>query len=69
MYYIYHIPGQKIGVTSNPRIRVEKIQGYKPSEYEILLKTNCINEASDKEISYQKQYKYCLLYTSDAADE
>ena len=58
MYYIYHIPGQKIGVTSNPKIRVEKIQGYKPSEYEILLKTNCINEASDKEISYQKQYKY-----------
>ena len=58
MYYIYHIPGQKIGVTTNPKIRVEKIQGYKPSEYEILLETECINEASEKEILYQKEYRY-----------
>ena len=58
MYYIYHIPKKKIGVTSNPKIRVEKIQGYKPREYEILLKTEDIDEASKKEIELQKQYGY-----------
>ena len=58
MYYIYHIPGEKIGVTSNPKIRVEKIQGYKPNEYEILLETKSIDEASEKEILLQKEYNY-----------
>ena len=58
MYYIYHIPKKKIGVTSNPKIRVEKIQCYKPREYEILLKTEDIDEASKKEIELQKQYGY-----------
>jgi NTP pyrophosphatase (non-canonical NTP hydrolase) len=58
MYYIYHIPGKKIGVTTNPKIRVEKIQGYKKNEYEILLETNDINLVSEKEIELQKQYQY-----------
>ena len=58
MYYIYHIPKKKIGVTSNPKIRVEKIQGYKPREYEILLETEDIDEVSKKEIELQKQYGY-----------
>ena len=48
MYHIYHIPGKKIGVTTNPKIRVEKIQGYKKNEYEILLETNDINLVSKK---------------------
>ena len=61
MYYIYHIPGKKIGVTTNPKIRVEKIQGYKKNEYEILLETNDINLVSEKEIELQKQYPEAKL--------
>ena len=29
MYYLYHIPGKKIGVTRNLNNRVTLIQGYK----------------------------------------
>ena len=36
MYYLYHIPGKKIGVTSNLNTRVTLIQGYKEGEYEVL---------------------------------
>ena len=36
MYYLYHIPGKKIGVTSNLNTRVTLIQGYKADEYEVL---------------------------------
>jgi len=57
-YYIYHIPGSKIGVTTNPRLRVEKQQGYKPDQYEILLTTEDIDEVSEKEIELQKMYGY-----------
>ena len=35
-YYIYHIPGKKIGVTRDLEERVTKQQGYGPDEYEIL---------------------------------
>lgn len=58
MYYIYHIPGKKIGVSSNPELRVEKIQGYDKSEYEILMSTEDIEEVSKKEIEYQIKYGY-----------
>lgn len=58
MYYLYHIPGQKIGVTTDPRMRVEKQQGYKPNQYEILLTTEDIDEVSIKEIEFQKRYGY-----------
>ena len=57
-YYLYHIPGRKIGVTTDPRIRVEKQQGYKPHQYEILLITTDIDEVSNKEIEFQKRYGY-----------
>jgi len=57
-YYIYHIPGSKIGVTTNPRLRVEQQQGYKPNQYEILLTTEDIDEVSNKEIELQKMYGY-----------
>ena len=57
-YYLYHIPGRKIGVTTDPRIRVEKQQGYKPHQYEILLTTTDIDEVSIKEIEFQKRYGY-----------
>ena len=58
IYYLYHIPGQKIGVTSNPRLRVEKQQGYKSDQYEILLVTEDIDLVSQKEIEFQKRYGY-----------
>ena len=35
-YFIYHIPGKKIGVTCDLNNRVTKQQGYKPDEYEVL---------------------------------
>ena len=35
-YIIYHIPGKKIGVTSNLYERVTTQQGYETGEYEIL---------------------------------
>ena len=35
-YYIYHIPGKKIGVTRDLEERVTKQQGYESDEYEIL---------------------------------
>lgn len=57
-YYLYHIPGKKIGVTVDPRMRVEKQQGYKPHQYEILLVTDNIDEVSNKEIELQKRYGY-----------
>ena len=36
MYYIYHIPCKKIGVTRNLNNRVTLMQGYKEGEYEVL---------------------------------
>ena len=36
MYYIYHIPGKKVGVTRNLIDRVTNQQGYLPDEYEVL---------------------------------
>ncbi len=35
MYYIYYIPGKKIGVTRNLNHRVTLMQGYKETEYEL----------------------------------
>src|SRR5210317_938249 len=58
MYYLYHIPGKKIGVTRNLNTRVTLIQGYKPSEYEVLDQSDDINYISDKEIELQKSYGY-----------
>ena len=36
-YYIYHIPGKKIGVTRDLKQRVEEQQGYQPGEYSIIM--------------------------------
>ena len=58
MYYLYHIPGKKIGVTRNLFIRVTKQQGYKPSEYEVLDQSKDIDYISDREIELQKSYGY-----------
>ena len=57
-YYIYHIPGKKIGVTRNLLDRVMYQQGYKPSEYEVLESSEDINYISSREIELQKSYGY-----------
>ena len=57
-YYIYHIPGQKIGVTKDLQNRVTEIQGYKPGEYEVLDSSSDIDYISKREIELQKNYGY-----------
>lgn len=58
MYYIYHIPGRKIGVTTNLEKRVTETQGYKNNEYEVLDMSEDIDYISDQEILLQKFYGY-----------
>jgi hypothetical protein len=55
MYYIYHIPGIKIGCSKNPKRRV-KAQGY--TEFIILETHTDIQIASEREISLQKEYGF-----------
>ena len=58
MYYLYHIPGKKIGVTRDLNNRVTLIQGYKEDEYEVLEQSPDIDYISDREIELQKSYGY-----------
>ena len=57
-YYIYHIPGKKIGVTRDLKYRVEEQQGYNEGEYDVILSTDDIAIVSEAEISLQKAYGY-----------
>ena len=57
-YYLYHIPGKKVGVTSNLEERVHKQQGYYPGEYEIIETSDNIDFISAGEIIMQKCYGY-----------
>ena len=57
-YYLYHIPGKKIGVTCNLKHRVEEQQGYNEGEYDVILRTDDISLISEAEISLQKAYGY-----------
>ena len=57
-YYLYHIPGKKIGVTRDLKYRVEEQQGYGPGEYHILMKSDNIDYVSEQEIYWQRQYGY-----------
>ena len=57
-YYLYHIPGKKIGVTRNLNKRVTQTQGYKPGEYEVLESSTDIDYISKKEIELQQSYGY-----------
>ena len=57
-YYIYHIPGKKIGVTRDLKYRVEEQQGYGPDEYDIVMKSDNIDFISEQELYLQKQYGY-----------
>ena len=58
MYYLYHIPGEKIGVTTNLEERVERQQGCYPDEYEVIMSTEDIDLVSKKELQLQKHYGY-----------
>ena len=58
IYYLYHIPGKKIGVTQNLEERVHKQQGYYPGEYEIIEKSDDIEFISIGEQIMQKAYGY-----------
>jgi len=57
-YYIYHIPGKKIGMTCDLENRVTEQQGYELYEYEILEKSEDIDHASYVERMLQKEYGY-----------
>ena len=57
-YYIYHIPGKKIGVTRNLNDRVTQQQGYALDEYEVLESSEDIDYISDREIELQQSYGY-----------
>ena len=58
MYYLYHIPGKKIGVTRNLNTRVTLMQGYKEDEYEVLDQSDDIDYISNREIELQQSYGY-----------
>jgi NTP pyrophosphatase (non-canonical NTP hydrolase) len=58
MYYIYHIPGKKIGMTCDLYNRVTEQQGYESHEYEVLAESKDIDLASVMEIGLQKEYGY-----------
>jgi NTP pyrophosphatase (non-canonical NTP hydrolase) len=57
-YYLYHIPGKKIGVTRDLNTRLTVYQGYKPSEYKVLEQSDDIDYISKREIELQKEYGY-----------
>ena len=57
-YYLYHIPGKKVGVTTNIEDRVHKQQGYYPGEYEIIETSDDIDFISLGEQIMQKHYGY-----------
>ena len=57
-YYLYHIPGKKIGVTCDLNNRVTIQQGYTPDEYEILESSEDIDHISSLELELQKEYGY-----------
>jgi NTP pyrophosphatase (non-canonical NTP hydrolase) len=57
-YYLYHIPGKKIGVTRDLKERVEHQQGYNEDEYVVLMETDDILEVSNAEILMQKAFGY-----------
>jgi NTP pyrophosphatase (non-canonical NTP hydrolase) len=58
MYYLYHIPGKKIGMTCNIYNRIIKEQGYKPGEFEILASSGDKDVIEIKEKQWQSFFKY-----------
>jgi NTP pyrophosphatase (non-canonical NTP hydrolase) len=58
IYYLYHIPGKKIGVTRDLKERVEHQQGYNEDEYVVLAESKDITFISNMEILMQKAFGY-----------
>ena len=56
VYYIYHIPGIKIGVCQNQELRIQKQQKF--NHWEILEEHTDIYLVSDREKELQRQYGY-----------
>ena len=57
-YYLYHIPGKKIGITKDLKKRVEEQQGYDKGEYDIIMQTDDIAKISEYELFLQELYGY-----------
>ena len=57
-YYLYHIPGKKIGVTRDLNSRVVDQQGYDLDEIEVLEQSTDIDYISDRELELQLSYGY-----------
>ena len=57
-YYLYHIPGRKIGVTRDLKERVENQQGYNEDEYVVLAESKDITFISNLENNMQKDFSY-----------
>jgi phosphoribosyl-ATP pyrophosphohydrolase len=58
IYYLYHIPGKKIGVTRNLKDRLTIQQGYQTGEYEVLDSSDDIDYISARELELQLIYGY-----------
>jgi len=58
MYYVYHIPGKKIGVTNDIQSRVVDQQGYDWGEFDILAMDEDISYVSSLELKLQKKFGY-----------
>ena len=58
MYYLYHIPGKKIGVTNDVEGRVVRQQGYDWDEFDILAMDENISYISDLELELQQKMGY-----------
>lgn len=58
MYYLYHIPGKKIGVTNDVEGRVVNQQGYDWNEFDILAMDEDISYISNLELKLQEKFGY-----------
>ena len=58
MYYVYHVPGIKVGMTKDLGDRVFEQQGYEPRDIELLFVSRDMEAASKKELEYQKALQY-----------
>jgi len=57
MYYVYHIPNIKVGMTKDLGDRVFEQQGYDPHEVELLFVSRDMEAASKKELEYQRLFE------------
>ena len=57
-YILYHIPGKKIGVTTDLYNRVTEQQGYEEGEYEVIERHKDIDYISQRELELQEKYGY-----------